>query len=142
MSVRPQLNVVCGRCGKRRGLIHTCVSNSTRKATPKLTAGFGKCPTCKKPRGNPLTHTCRPKSGFRRRKSAFEREQRAKARKKRQKNDHDYQACTDNDCPRPVCVAFKTGYLTGHRDGYEQGWRTGYDRGFPDGIAACPLPHQ
>lgn len=124
---RPQLNVVCGRCGKPRGLAHTCISNSTRKATPRLTAGFGKCPRCRKPQGNPLTHTCQPRSDFKRRKAAHERSQRAKARKKRQKNDHDYQACTASDCPRSLCVAYKTGYVTGHRDGYETGWQQAHD---------------
>jgi hypothetical protein len=145
MSWRPQLNVVCGRCGKPRGLTHVCISSSNRKATltPKLT--FGKCPTCKKPQGNPLTHTCHPRSDFKRRKAAYAKQQKAAARKKRQKNDHDYQACADNDCPRSLCVAFRTGYQTGHRDGYEQGWQTGwrqgYDCGFPEGIAACPRDH-
>jgi hypothetical protein len=145
MTLRPQLNVVCGRCGKPRGLTHTCTSGGNRKATIRLAAGLGKCPKCKKPQGNPLTHTCRPGSDFKRRKAAYDKEQRAKARKKRQKNTHDYQACTDTDCPRPICVAFKTGYKTGHFDGFEQGfrigWQQGYDRGFPEGIAACPRNH-
>jgi len=138
MTLRPQLNVVCGRCGKPRGLTHTCTSGGTRKATIKLAAGFGTCPTCKRPQGNPLTHTCRPRSDFKHRKSAYERDQRAKARKKRRKNDHDYQACTDNDCARSLCVAFKTGYQTGSRDGYDLGYQLGYDHG----ITACPRPHQ
>ncbi len=33
---------------------------------------------------------------------------------------HEYQACADNDCMRPVCVAFKEGYKEGYRDGYQQ----------------------
>src|SRR5579875_976126 len=146
MGWRPQLNTVCGRCGKPRGLAHTCVSNSRRKATIKPKVSFGTCPKCKKPQGNPLTHTCRPKSDFKRRKADHAKAERAAARKKRQKNTHDYQTCTDNDCPRPLCVAFKTGHTTGHREGYEVGWRigwqVGYDRGFPDGIAACPRAHK
>ncbi len=133
MSWRPQLNVTCGQCGKPRGLLgHVCVSTRNRKATLKPKVSFGTCPRCKKPQGNPLTHTCRPTSDFKRRKATYERQQRAKARKKRQKQDHDYQACADNDCPRPLCVAFKTGYTTGHRDGYELGWQQGYDRGLSD----------
>jgi flagellar biosynthesis/type III secretory pathway protein FliH len=67
---------------------------------------------------------------------------------------HEYQSCTDRNCMRPVCVAFKEGYRDGHRDGFKQGfergwaqgyalgWRQGYDKGFPDGIAACPRPHK
>jgi flagellar biosynthesis/type III secretory pathway protein FliH len=142
MTWRPQLNVVCGRCGKPRGLTHVCVSGTTRKATatPKFT--FGICLRCKKPQGNPLTHTCQPKSDFKRRKARYAKQQQARTRKTRQKEAHDYQACADKDCPRPLCAAFKTGYSTGSADGYEQGWRQGHDRGFAEGIAACPLPHQ
>jgi hypothetical protein len=131
---RPQLNTVCGRCGKPRGLTHTCVSNSTRKATVKLRAGFGTCPTCRKPQGNPLTHACRPRSDFKRRKGAYAKQQKAAARKaaRKTRQAHDYQACTDNDCARSVCVAYRTGYQTGSQDGYEHGWQQGYDRGQQD----------
>ena len=141
MSWRPELNVTCGRCGKPRGVLgHVCVSGRSfsRKATLKPKVTFGTCPKCKKPQGNPLTHTCHPRSDFKRRQSAYAKAERAKARKKRQKTSHDYQACADNDCPRPLCVAFKTGYQTGNRDGYEHGWRVGYDAG----IAACPRQHR
>jgi hypothetical protein len=138
---RPQLNTVCGRCGKTRSLRHDCISNRTRPATMKLRVGFGTCPRCKKPQGNPLTHTCHPRSDFKRRKVAHDKQQRATGRKT-SKQPHDYQACADDDCPRPVCVAFKTGYQTGSRDGYDQGWQQGYDRGHADGIARCPRTHQ
>ena len=146
MSWRPQLTVTCGRCGNpRRGLRHVCISNRTRKQTINTKVSFGTCPRCRKPQGNPLTHTCHHTTDFKRRKAAYDKAQRGKARKKRQKNDHDYQACADNDCPRSLCVAWKTGYATGHRDGYEQGWRTGWqqghDRGFADGLAACASTH-
>jgi hypothetical protein len=142
---RPQLNVVCGRCGKPRTLLgHVCVSRRplARKATLTPHLSFGTCPKCKKPQGNPLTHTCHPRSDFKRRKAAHAKEQRAAARKKRAKQAHDYQACDNNDCPRPVCVVFKTGYQTGNHDGYQAGWQAGYDRGYPEGQAACPRPHQ
>ena len=151
MAWTPQLNVVCGRCGKPRGLRHVCFSNSKRKATIKPVVSLGKCPKCKKPMGNPLTHTCRPKSDFKRRRAAHEKRQRKEARtlaraeraaKQKQKPKHDYQACTDKDCQKSLCVAFKTGYKIGHRDGYELGFRVGYDRGFPDGILACPRAHK
>jgi hypothetical protein len=151
MAWTPRLNVVCGRCGKPRGLTHVCVSNSKRKATAKTVVSFGKCPKCKKPQGNPLTHTCHPKSDFRRRRAAHAKRQRedarAKARaeraaKRKQQPKHDYQTCTDKDCQRSLCVAFKTGYKTGHREGYEQGFRVGFDRGFFAGIIACPRAHQ
>jgi len=143
MTWRPQLNAVCGRCGKPRGLLgHVCVSTRARKPTLTTKVTFGTCPRCKKPQGNPLTHTCHPKSDFKRRKARYEQQQRSRGRKKRQKQAHDYQACPDNDCPRPVCVAFKTGYQTGHRDGYQHGWQQGHDRGYAEGLAACPRPHQ
>jgi len=156
MTWRPQLNVVCGRCGKPRGLSHVCVSNRTRKATIKPKVTFGTCPRCKKPQGNPLAHTCHPRSDFKRRNAARKKEQAkdkraqaasiARVRRSRHrghgKPKHDYQTCTDGDCPRSLCVAFKTGYQTGNRDGYEQGWRTGHDVGFAEGITACPRTHQ
>jgi hypothetical protein len=139
---RPQLNAVCGRCGKPRGLRHVCVFTRNRKPTVKLRVGFGTCPRCRKPQGNPLTHTCHPRSDFKRHKARHQKQQRAKARKQRQKNTHDYQACNDTNCPRPLCVAFKTGYLTGTSDGYEHGWQSGYDRGHGDGMAACARTHR
>ncbi len=143
MTWRPQLNVVCGRCGKPRPLIgHVCVSSNNRKPTLRPQLTFGTCPRCRKPQGNPLTHTCHVRSDFKRRKVAYARQQRAAARKKRQKDNHDYQACADKDCPRPLCVAFKTGYQAGNHDGWQHGWQQGYDRGYPEGMAACPRPHQ
>lgn len=142
MALMPQLNVVCSRCGKPRGLTHVCFSNSKQKASAKPVLSFGKCGKCKKPVSNPLTHTCRPKSDFKRRRREHEKAEKAAARKKRQQNAHDYQACSDGNCPRTLCVAFKTGYKTGDRDGYDHGFQIGWDRGFPAGQAACPRAHQ
>ncbi len=212
MTLRPRLNVICGRCGKRReGLRHVCVTSSgrasRRRATIKLQPVLGGCARCGKRyggrNGNPLTHVCRPRDGdFRRRRTAQQRKARSAARAKvraaerdkqraritaardreRERSrirvarlkasyerrlaterakartahkdqprspprrpPHDYQACADQDCQRPVCVAFKDGYRAGHQDGYtqgfEQGWAQGYAKGFPDGIAACPRNH-
>jgi len=143
MTWTPQLNVTCGRCGKRReGLRHVCVSNSRRSATFKPAITFGTCPKCKKPQGNPLTHVCHPKSDFKKRKARAAKRERAEARKKRQAEKHDYQACQDKDCPRSLCVAFKTGYKTGYQEGYADGNTAGYAAGFQAGMASCPLPHQ
>ena len=158
MSWRPQLNAVCGRCGKPRGLFHECVSNSRRRQTVKPKLSFGTCPKCRKPLGNPLTHTCAPKSDFKRRKARAAKRAKARereeARKKRQADKHDYQTCRDNDCKRSLCMAYKTGwkrghyegfkegYAAGYKTGYEDGYRDGYAKGFPDGIAACPRPHK
>ena len=130
MTWTPQLNVVCGRCGKPRGLLnHVCVSNSRRRATLVPEFSFGNCPKCRKPVGNPLTHTCHPRSDFMRRKA------RAAARRKRQAEKHDYQACSDQDCPRPLCVAHKTGYKTGYADGYGAGYGAGEAAGYASGHA-------
>jgi hypothetical protein len=150
MSLRPQLNVLCGRCGKPRGLFHECVSNSRRKQTLKPTVTFGKCPNCRKTITSPLTHVCTPRSDFKRRKKAHEKQQQAKQPGKRRRDSHDYTECSDNDCPRSLCVAYKTGWKAGDEAGYDRGWqrgheagfKEGYDKGFPDGIAACPRPHK
>lgn len=137
MTWRPRLNVVCARCGKPRGLQHECVSNRTRRPSPRLDIGFGKCPKCGKPLGNPLTHVCAPRSDFRRRKARYEREQQAAARKKRQQQAHDYTACMDQECPRPLCTAYRTGYQQGETDTWDVAWKTGYERGIED----CPRAH-
>lgn len=85
MTIRPRLNVICGRCGKRReGLRHVCRSNSRRKATVRLRPVLGGCSRCGKTyggrNGNPLTHVCRPRDGdFRQRKAARQRKIRAAA---------------------------------------------------------------
>lgn len=130
MTLKPLLQPVCGRCGKRReGIRHVCRSNSSRRATVTLKFSFGKCSKCNKDVTNPLTHNCRPKSDFKKRKAA--------AGKKPRAEKHDYQSCSDKDCQRSLCVAFRTGYKTGEADGFDRGWVAG----FPAGQAACPLPH-
>jgi hypothetical protein len=134
MTLRPALRPTCGRCGKPwEGFRHVCFSNSTRKATIGLKLDFGKCATCKKTVTNPLTHACKPKSDFKRRKTAAAKAEKAAARKKRQAEKHDYQACADRDCPKPLCVAFKTG----QRDGYQRGFDDGFGAGFAAGSAAA-----
>jgi hypothetical protein len=66
---------------------------------------------------------------------------------------HEYQRCTDEDCPRFPCQVYRhgvrdgfaAGYARGYARGYEVGYRDGYEagykQGFPEGIAACPRPH-
>jgi hypothetical protein len=143
MSWRPQLNAVCGRCGKPRGLIHECVSNSTRSQSVKPKLSFGNCPKCHKPYGgNPLGHTCAPSSDFKSRKRKHEKQQRDAARKKKRKDTHDYTSCSDNDCPRSLCVAYKKGFKQGDEEGYKRGWETCYPVAFEDGIAHCPRLHK
>lgn len=144
MTLMPRLAVTCGRCGKRReGIRHVCVSNSARKATVKPKITLGKCPVCGKLYGgNPLAHVCRPKSDFKARKSRAAKQEKAAGRKRRQQERHDYQACSDKDCPRPLCTAYKTGQRTGYQEGNEDGYGAGYATGFVDGIQACPLTHK
>lgn len=127
------LEVICNRCKKPRGVIHTCVSNSTRAATPKLKIEKPRCSRCKKPRG--FLHTCTTKTDFKSRKSAWTRRQKAPARKQDPK--HEYASCNDNECPRPYCRAYREGWKLGLDDGYKQGYGNGYDQG----VAACPRNH-
>jgi len=148
MSLRPQLNVLCGRCGKPRGLFHECVSNSRRRQTLKPAVTFGECPDCRKTITNPLTHVCAPGSDFKRRKKAHDRQQ-AKQPGKRRQDRHDYTECSDNDCPRSLCVAYKKGFKAGDEAGFKRGWDRGwqacypvaFNDGFAAGMAACPRAH-
>jgi hypothetical protein len=97
VTIRPRLNVICGRCGRRReGLRHVCRSNSRRRATIKLAPVIGGCARCGKTyggrNGNPLTHVCRPRDGdFRRRKTERQRKIRAAARAKTRTAERDKQ---------------------------------------------------
>ena len=58
---------------------------------------------------------------------------------------HDYQRCTDEECPRFPCQVYREGRDDGHRDGYDkghaEGYEAGYKQGFAEGIEACPRPH-
>jgi hypothetical protein len=58
---------------------------------------------------------------------------------------HEYQRCTDDNCPRFPCQVYKqgvsAGWAAGHARGHAEGVELGYKLGFPDGIAACPRPH-
>ena len=142
MGWRPQLNVMCGRCGKPSGLFHVCVSNSTRKQSLKPKVSFGKCPKCRRNYGpgGALTHACAPKSDFGKRKKKFDAEQAKREREKARKNrpKHDYRECSDTECKRALCVAYKTGLQLGDDRGFARGWDRGYDRGVFD----CPREHK
>lgn len=132
MGWRPQLNVVCGRCGKPGALIgHVCVSSSRRRQTLKPKLSFGKCPKCRRLYGaNPLLHACAPRSDFKKRRK-FEKEERERAGKARPK--HDYTECSDDGCKRSLCVAYKAGRELGDAEGHARGWDQGYRRGVADG---------
>jgi len=140
MGWRPQLNAVCTRCGKAHGLFGTCVSSSTRPQRIRLKASFGKCPKCKKMYGaaGPVAHHCAPKSDFRQRKKKFGQDQAAAERERRRKARprHDYRECSDRECKRSLCVAYKSGVDRGDKQGYARGWDQGYNRGLIDGKSA------
>lgn len=142
MGWKPQLNAVCGRCGRSHGLFATCVARGARKRPLKLRVSYGKCPRCRRGYGpgGALTHACAPKSDFGRRKKQFEAEQakreREEARKARPK--HDYTECGDGECKRPLCVAYKAGRELGDTEGYARGW----DHGHARGVADCPRDHK
>lgn len=141
MGWRPRLSVVCGRCGRAHGLLGTCVATRKRKGPLKPRLDFGRCPGCRRKYGpgGQLTHHCAPKSDFGKRKSEFEKEQkrleREKARKARPK--HDYTECSDGECKRSLCVAYKAGRELGDLEGYARGWDHGHARGAAD----CPRDH-
>jgi hypothetical protein len=135
MRNRTPLKLICARCGQPRELIgHVCPARSgraaRRRATPKPRLDFGKCPHCKRPLGNPLTHTCKPRSDFKSRKRKA-----GKAARLKPKDKHDYLSCGDRNCPRSLCVAYKTGWREGYRIGFDAGYAAGYSAGFAAGQA-------
>jgi hypothetical protein len=76
------------------------------------------CPECQK-RVQPF-HLCAPRSDFKARRAQHERAQRRRGggTRPRERREHDYRTCRDEDCPRGLCRAFR------------------------EGMRACPLPHQ
>lgn len=140
MGWRPKLNAVCAACGKPRELFgHVCVSPRRKASGFRLKVTYGTCPKCKRRfTGSPVTHVCAARSDFRRRKSQFEREQAKREREKNKKPAHDYTECSDEECKRSRCVAFKAGREIGDEAGFERGWEIGHARG----IADCPRDHK
>jgi flagellar biosynthesis/type III secretory pathway protein FliH len=74
----------CGKCGKSRGLHHLCTGRRKGRDRVRPVLSFT-CPNCRKPTANPLTHTCSPRSDFRKRKAAQKRAERAAERKRKRK---------------------------------------------------------
>ena len=115
---RPQNPVTweCPSCGKSRGLRHTCAPKSDFKARRRRQA------TAERQRKRKAV---RARQAARRRQAAAERRARAKARKQAARTrrprprqpQHDYATCTDKDCMRHPCLAYR------------------------QGIEDCPLPH-
>jgi hypothetical protein len=46
---------------------------------------------------------------------------------------HDYQTCTDPDCPRFACKVYKEGHGDGRADGHAEGYVEGYVDGARSG---------
>ena len=131
--------------------MHECVSNSRRKQTLKPTVTFGKCPKCRKTISQPAHARLRAEVRLQAaQEGAREGSSATGPARSGSRQAHDYTECSDNDCKRALCVAYKTGWKAGDEAGYDRGWqqgheagfKEGYDKGFPDGIAACPRPPQ
>jgi hypothetical protein len=133
----------CGRCGKPRGITHTCVTSRPRRGRTRVRSPVAwTCARCGRPRG--LSHTCRVRTDFkkrrrqqarrkaaeqrkaRRRRAASDRRARERARKARARQRpprprppaHDYHACGDGDCARYGCTAYREGKEDGFGAGY------------------------
>lgn len=110
--------VKCGRCGKRYSnpVTHECVTTGRRRGRTRIRPRVSyDCPKCKKPVTNPLTHVCVTRTDFRQRlaeqRKREKRERRAKGRAAAQQ--HDYHSCSDQDCQRRTCVAYREGFEAG-----------------------------
>jgi hypothetical protein len=106
-----------------RRLFRSKIRKPARTALKNITRRW--CADCQK-NVDPF-HVCAPRSDFKRRRAQQDRaEQRGQRRGKRanpatprrERRAHDYTACRDDQCPRPLCQAYR------------------------EGMAACPLPHQ
>jgi len=73
--------VRCGRCGKPRGITHTCVNGRGNRRTRVQSPVQWECGNCRKARG--LVHTCVTKTDFRKRKRAAARKRATAERRRR-----------------------------------------------------------
>jgi hypothetical protein len=142
----------CGRCGKPRGVRHTCVVRAgRRKRRHRVQAPVTwECPSCHKSRG--LLHTCGNRGDFRarRRKAATaERQRRRKAVRARQAARRRQAAAERRarDRARRQAAKRRPRPARPRGDGHEPG--TCGDRDCPkygcksywQGMADCPGPH-
>ena len=108
--------MTCTACGKARGIAHTCAPKSDFRARRRKQA------TAERRRKRKAAAARR---AARRRQAAAERRAREKARRaaagkrapRLRAPQHDYAACTDADCSRYPCQAYR------------------------QGLQDCPLPH-
>jgi hypothetical protein len=146
--------LTCGSCGKPRGRYHACAGKRGKRDRLKPGLRFA-CPRCGRETKNLLSHTCAPRSDFRKRKRqakaaerrARERKRRAeaaarrKAAAKKRKAEaaarprrkrtaaHVPRMCKDPECQRYGCLKYREGW----DDGYEAGRSAGYAAGYADG---------
>ena len=148
----------CGRCGKDRGIRHTCVTSATgrRRVRPHRVQApvTWECPTCRKPRG--LRHTCTVRTDFKKRRRAAARKRATDERRRKRKAVRERQAARRKQAAadrRARARARKQAATTRTRpprtrgDSHEPG--TCGDRECPrfgckaywEGMEDCPLPH-
>jgi len=146
----------CGRCGKPRGIRHTCVRRIGRKSRAHKVQNpvTWECPACGKPRG--LRHTCSVRTDFRARKrqqatrrkqderrrrrqaaAGRRRERRRQAAAERRARDRERKrsARTRTSSPRPRGDRHEPG-TCGDRDCQKYACRA-----YWQGMADCPGPH-
>jgi hypothetical protein len=54
----------------------------------------------------------------------------------RRDDEHRYEDCGDDDCPRFGCRAYKAGYIRGYAEGSAAGYEAGMADGFAEGFKA------
>lgn len=154
--------LTCGRCGKPRGRYHACAGRSGRRDTVGLRLRFT-CPRCGKETRNPLSHTCSPKSDFKKRRRAAERAEKTRLRRERERKRkaeaaarrkaaaakrraeakakprrkrtaaHVPRLCQDAECQRYGCLKYREGWEDGYAEGFRHGYLKGYRIGHADG---------
>lgn len=152
MGLKLRGAVRCGRCGKPRGIRHTCVTRIGRRPRPHRVQSpvTWECPSCHKTRG--LRHTCGNSGDFkaRKRKAATDERRSKRAATRRRQADRRKQAAADRRArerarkkarkkrtspPRPRGESHEPG-TCGDRDCPRYGcvayWR---------GMENCPGPH-
>jgi len=158
----------CSKCGRPLGnpLTHTCRVRTDWKQRASAAERSRKAAAARQKQdawktawlARQKAAAARRRAAERARRRAWQDKQREKARSQRaaaskraasrthDRDRHEPQACGDDNCPRYGCRIWREAYYEGrrrgHDEGHAEGYSNGYEKGFPDGIAACPLPHQ
>lgn len=152
MGLRLRGPVQCGRCGKPRGITHTCVVRGSRKVRRHKAQSpvTWQCGTCGKTRG-PL-HTCRQRSDWkarRRQQATAERRRKRQAVRARQAARRRQAAAERRarERARRQATRRRTGPPRPRREGHEPGTCGNRDcdrygcQAYFTGMENCPLPH-